>query len=82
MEENYWAEQQRRMGHGFIRLTDRDENYWTQRQHGAGQRFIRLGDRDENYWTRGLRPATAVRSAASKTGGRGSQANRGLSRAA
>lgn len=50
MEENYWAEQQRRLGHGFIRLNEqRDENYWTQR---SGHEFIRLNEnRDENYWT-------------------------------
>jgi len=50
MEENYWAEQQRRFGHEFIRLNEqRDENYWAQR---SGQGFIRLNEhRDENYWT-------------------------------
>lgn len=50
MKENYWAEQQRRLGHGFIHLNEqRDENYWTQR---SGQEFIRLKEhRGENYWT-------------------------------
>ena len=50
MEESYWAEQQRRFGHEFIRLNEqRDENYWTQR---SGNGSIRLKEQQEdNYWT-------------------------------
>jgi hypothetical protein len=54
MEENYWAEQQRRLGHGYVRLNEQlDENYWT---HHGDRGFVQLKEhRDENYWTQDRR---------------------------